>query len=97
MRHYDEFNSTLIFRTPNNVRHAYVLHTVTKFRPVIKRSKSSVRVIPIAQPAKIDLNGQIGRHWLAGNFYFPHGRIFISCFSEPLGINIEILNGLLLW
>ena len=26
-----------------------------------------------------------------------HGRIFISCFSESLGINIEILNGLLLW
>ena len=40
---------------------------------------------------------QISRHWLAGNPYFLHGRIFISCFSEPLGINIEILNGLLLW
>ena len=25
------------------------------------------------------VNGwQIGRHWLAGNFYFPRGRIFIS-------------------
>ena len=39
---------------------------------------------------------QLGRHWLAGNSYFLRGRIFISCFSEPLGINIEILNGLLL-
>ena len=41
--------------------------------------------------------GQIGRHWLAGNSYFPCGRIFIFCFSEPLGINIEVLNSLLLW
>ena len=40
---------------------------------------------------------QIGWHWLAGNSYFLRGRIFIFCFSEPLGINIEILNGLLLW
>ena len=39
----------------------------------------------------------IGRHWLAGNSYFPCGRIFIFCFSEPLGINIEVLNSLLLW
>ena len=39
---------------------------------------------------------QIGRHWLAGNSYFPCGRIFISSFSEPLGINIEGLNSLLL-
>ena len=36
---------------------------------------------------------QISRHWLAGNSYFPCSRIFISSFSEPLGINIE---GLLL-
>ena len=41
--------------------------------------------------------GQIGRHLLADNSYFLRGRVFISCFSEPLGINIEILNGLLLW
>ena len=40
--------------------------------------------------------GQIGWHQLAGNSYFLRGRIFISCFSEPLGINIEVLNGLLL-
>ena len=33
---------------------------------------------------------------LAGNSYFPCGRIFISSFSEPLGINIEGLNSLLL-
>ena len=39
---------------------------------------------------------QIGWHWLAGNSYFPSGRIFISSFSEPLGINIEGLNSLLL-
>ena len=39
--------------------------------------------------------GQIGRHWLAGNFYFRSGRIFIFCFSEPLGINFEGLNSLL--
>jgi len=42
-------------------------------------------------------HGQIGRHWLAGNSYFPCGRIFVFCFSEPLGINIEVLNSLLLW
>ena len=40
---------------------------------------------------------QIGRHWLAGNSHFPCGMIFIFCFSEPLGINIGILMGLLLW
>ena len=40
--------------------------------------------------------GQIGWHWLAGNSYFPCGRIFISSFSELLGINIEGLNSLLL-
>ena len=37
-------------------------------------------------------HGQIGRHWLAGNFYFPCRRISIFCFSEPLGINIEELH-----
>ena len=40
--------------------------------------------------------GQLGRHWLAGNFYFPCGRIFNFCFSEPMGINSEVLNNLLL-
>ena len=39
---------------------------------------------------------QIGWHWLAGNSYFPCGWIFISSFSEPIGINIEGLNSLLL-
>ena len=38
---------------------------------------------------------QIGQHWLAGNSYFPCRRIFIF-FSEPLSINIEDLNSLLL-
>ena len=38
----------------------------------------------------------IDQHWLAGNSYFPCGRIFISCFSEPLGIKIEGLYSLLL-
>ena len=33
---------------------------------------------------------QIGRHRLAGNSFFPCGRIFIFIFSEPLGINIEL-------
>ena len=37
---------------------------------------------------------QIGWHWLAGNFYFPCRRIFIFCFSESLGINIEGYEGL---
>ena len=40
---------------------------------------------------------QIGWHWLAGNSHFPCGRIFIFCFSEPLAINSEVLNYLLLW
>ena len=31
-------------------------------------------------------HGQIGQHWLSGNSYFPCGKIFISSFSEPLGI-----------
>ena len=39
---------------------------------------------------------QIGRHWLAGNYFFPCGRIFISSTSELLGINIEGLNSVLL-
>ena len=43
------------------------------------------------------LDWQVGRHGLAGKSYLPRGRIFIFCFSEPLGINIKILNGLLLW
>ena len=48
------------------------------------------------QAFNIDAHWQIGWHWLAGNSFFPCGRIFISSFSEPLGINIEGLNGLLL-
>ena len=39
---------------------------------------------------------QIGQHWLAGNSFFPCGKIFIFSFSELLGINIEGLNSLLL-
>ena len=40
---------------------------------------------------------QIGWHWLAGNFFFLCRMVFISSFSEPLGINIEGLNSLLHW
>ena len=39
---------------------------------------------------------QIGRQWLAGNSYFQRQCINISSFSEPLGINIEVWNSLLL-
>jgi len=39
-----------------------------------------------SQPAK---QGQISQHWLADNSYFPRGRIFISCFSDPLGIKLK--------
>ena len=39
---------------------------------------------------------QIGQLWLAGNSYFPCGKIFISSFSEPLGINIDGLSSFLL-
>ena len=53
----------------------------------------SYQLSSAGQPAN---HGQIGRHWLAGNFHFPCGRIFIFYFSEPLGINIEGLNSLLL-
>ena len=35
-----------------------------------------------------------GWQLVAGNFYFPHRRIFIFCFSEPFGINIEGYEGL---
>ena len=31
----------------------------------------------------------------SANFYFLHRRIFIFCFSEPLGINIEEYEGLM--
>ena len=48
-------------------------------------------------PADLPTKGRLSGTQLAGNSYFPHGRIFIPCFSEPLDINIEILNGLLLW
>ena len=37
---------------------------------------------------------QIGWHWVAGNSHFQRGRIFIFCFSEPFGINIEGYEGL---
>ena len=43
------------------------------------------------------LGWQVGWYGLAGNSNFLGGRIFISGFSEPLGINIEILNSLLHW
>ena len=39
---------------------------------------------------------QIGWHQLADKSYFPCERIFISSFSEPLGISIESLNSILL-
>ena len=39
-------------------------------------------------------HGQIGRHCLAGNFYFLRQRIFIFCLSEPLVFNIEGYEGL---
>ena len=41
-------------------------------------------------------HGQIGWHWLADKSYLPCGKIFISSFSELLGINIESLNSILL-
>ena len=37
---------------------------------------------------------QIGRHWLASNSYLLCQRIFIFCFSESLGINIQEYKGL---
>ena len=46
----------------------------------------SYQLISAGQSAN---HGQICGHWLAGNSYFPCGRIFISCFSELLGINID--------
>ena len=49
--------------------------------------------VNLSQPAH---GWQISWHWLAGNSYIPVGRIFIACFSGPLGIKIEVLNSLLL-
>ena len=40
---------------------------------------------PRVQKNKKCREGQIDRNWLAGKSYFLRGRIFISCFSEPLG------------
>ena len=63
-----------------------------------------------SQPAKIDLNKKsfpqqktiqnftIDAQGLKQEMKSSHARngIFISCFSEPLGINSEVLNSLLL-
>ena len=63
----------------------------------IDLNKKSLPMQKTIQNSNIDAQGgQIGRHWLAGNSHFPCGRIFIFCFSEPLGINSEVLNSLLL-
>ena len=68
----------------------------------IGSEKQEMKILPhgkkelpanLCQPAN---HGQIGRHWLAGNSYFPCQMVFIFCFSEPMGINIERLNSLLL-
>ena len=39
-------------------------------------------------------HGQIGWHWLAGNFYFPRRRIFIFCFLNPWA---SILKDMRVW
>ena len=51
----------------------------------------------LTNASRSTLGWQVGGHELASNSYVLRGKIFISCFSEPLDINIEILNGLLLW
>ena len=56
-----------------------------------KNENPPTRVGVTSQPAH---GWQIGRHRLAGNSHFPQWRIFIFCFSEPLGINIEEYEGL---
>ena len=47
-------------------------------------------------PADLPTKGKLADTCSLVTPYFPRGRIFISCFSEPLGINIEILHSLLL-
>ena len=74
------------------------------FRPSIVMPKGSKKILlhgkrnyQLTSAGRSANHGQIDHHWLAGNSYFPCGRIFISSFSEPLGINIEGLKSLLLW
>ena len=55
------------------------------------------RSYQLTSAGRTALGWQISWNELAGNSYFLHGRIFISYFSDSLGIDIEILNGLLLW
>ena len=76
------------------------LRKITPKKQIMKLKKPMVPLIEIDIKFTHSLPNchgwQIGWHWLAGNSGFPSGRIFIFCFSEPLGINIEILNALLL-
>ena len=60
-----------------------------------KSSHPGNRSYQLTTASRFALGWLVCWHGLAGNSYFPRGRIFISCFSEPLDINIEILNGLL--
>ena len=58
--------------------------------------KLEVKILPRRKKELSANHGQIDRHWLAGKSYFPCDRIFISSFSETLGMNFEGLNSLLL-
>ena len=61
---------------------------------IIWRLKWSYQLTSAGQSAH---GWQFGCHcWIAGNSCFLRQRIFISSFSEPLGINIEGLNSLFL-
>ena len=62
-----------------------------------KSSHAGNKSYQLTSAGQSALGWQVGRHRLAGNSYILHVRIFIACFSEPFGINIQILAGLLLW
>ena len=60
---------------------------------ILPHGKGSYQLTSAGQSAH---SWQISLHWLAGNSCFPQGEIFMSCVFEPLGINSEVLNSLLL-
>ena len=66
------------------------------FMIFLEKKASDMQKCHIYSASQSANHEQTGWHWLAGNSYFPCQRIFIFRFSEPLSINSEDLNSLLL-
>ena len=93
----NRFEWKVVTKAEDHSEFQYWCPRVQKTRNENPPTHSGNRSYQLTRASQSTRGWQIGRHWLAGNSYFLRERIFISCFSEPLGINIEILNGLLLW